>query len=78
MKIVLFLLPDDQKSLQAHKLLIESMGEHEFQVQECPSGMAQQYPIPFLTLEDNSPIYGLKGIEYYLSHREEFRPLIAA
>lgn len=78
MKIALFILSEDPKSQQAHELLSKAMSPNDFRVQVCPNGMARQYPIPFLALEDNSPIYGLEGIKYYLSHREEFRTAIAA
>lgn len=76
MKLVLFTLPDHSLSEEALELVRSNMSSDEFRVQVCPRAMAKEYPIPFLALEDNSPIYGLDGIKYYLSHRQEFAPVL--
>lgn len=74
-EIVLFVLPDDINSEKAEQQLREKLDRH-YRVQTCPDGMRRLYPIPFVTLEDQSPIYGLENIEYFLEHQSEFEPAV--
>lgn len=76
MTLVLFTIPDHPKSEEALKLVRSKLRSDDFRVRVCPSAMAREYPMPFLALEDKSPIYGLDDIKYYFSHREEFVPVL--
>ncbi len=75
LQIALFVLPGHAASQEATDLLKENLGNDAFRIQVCPTRMGTMYRIPFLTLEDNSPISGIEGIKYYVSHLDEFRPV---
>lgn len=76
MKLVLFTLHGDPASEEALQLVRAELASDNYRVQVCPDAMAKEYPMPFLALEDNSPVYGIDDIKYYFSHRDEFAPVM--
>lgn len=67
--VTLFTLDNDEKSLRAVGLVKEAMMEGAFKICVCPSFMAEEYTMPYISDEKHSPFYGLGGIEYFLRSR---------
>ena len=75
--ITLFILRDDQASQQAYELVKSRLDKGTFAVRVCPAFMAEDYTMPYIANEDQTPFFGLQGISHYLDHRQEFMPVLA-
>ncbi|WP_133703884.1 hypothetical protein [Roseateles toxinivorans] len=79
MKIALFVHQNDSDSDAALELVKRKLSPEQFVVRVCPLvlRMDDDYQMPFIANEDNTPFFGLQGVRNYLDNREKYKPVLA-